>query len=172
VVDLSVAVARAQVPENEVAGVKRGQAVAFASEAAGDEPVRGRVVMVNEAVDPARRTVEVWCELPNGEGRLRDGVFGHVVIVTGRPARRVLVPRAAVMGAEGSAAATVMIIEGGSVAHKREVKLRGEAADRVAVEGVKEGEVVVVEGGYGLPDGATVKVAAAEQAEKDPGADQ
>jgi RND family efflux transporter MFP subunit len=162
VADMSVAVARAQVPETEVVAVQRGQAASFASEAAGDQPLPGKVIMVNQAVDPARRTVEVWCELPNTDGRLRDGVFGHVSIVTGRPTRRVLVPRAAVQASEGASEGTVFVVDEKSVAHKRDVKLRGGDADRIAVEGVTAGETVVVAAGYGLPDGTTVKVEADE----------
>jgi RND family efflux transporter MFP subunit len=158
VADMSVAVAHAQVPETEVVDVRRGQAASFRSEAAGDEPLVGKVVMVNQAVDQARRTVEVWCELPNPEGRLRDGVFGHVVFVTGRPTLRVLVPRAAVQAAEDAPEGTVFVVDAKSVAHKRAVKLRGAAGDQVAVEGVGAGETVVIEAGYGLPDGATVKI--------------
>jgi RND family efflux transporter MFP subunit len=158
VADMSVAVAHAQVPETDVVAVKRGQQAAFSSEAAGDEPVLGKVIMVNQAVDPARRTVEVWCELPNGDGRLRDGVFGHVSFVTGRHPKRVLVPRAAVQMVEGSSEGSVMIVDAKSVAHKRDVKVRGRSADQIAVEGVAAGDTVVIAAGYGLPDGTTVKV--------------
>jgi RND family efflux transporter MFP subunit len=153
VVDLGVAVARAQVPEAEVAGVARGQAATFS---AGSDSVAGKVTMVNQAVDPARRTVEVWCELPNGDGKLRDGVFGHLAIVTGRQRRQVLVPAAAVQGSEGEA--TVIAVDAKGVAHKREVKVRARG-EQVAVDGIAAGETLVVEGGYGLPDGTAVKIA-------------
>jgi RND family efflux transporter MFP subunit len=155
VVDLGTAVARAQVPENEVAGVARGQSAIFST---GTDSVAGKVTMVNQAVDPARRTVEVWCELPNADGKLRDGVFGHVAIVTGRQRRQVLVPAAAVQGSEGAEEATLVVVDGKGVARKREVKVRARG-EQVAVEGVAAGETVVVEGGFGLPDGTAVKIA-------------
>jgi RND family efflux transporter MFP subunit len=173
VVDMTVAVARAQVPESQVAGVKRGLPMTFASEASGEEPLTGKVTMVNQAVDPARRTVEVWGELPNPDGRLRDGVFGHVTIVTGRQPRRVLVPQAAVQGSEGAAEGSVMVVDAKSTAHKRTVKILGRSGEQVAVDGVSAGETVVVEAGYGLPDGTTVKVEepAARGEEAAPGAE-
>jgi RND family efflux transporter MFP subunit len=173
VVDMAVAVARAQVPENDVAAVKRGQPITFSAEAAGEEPLPGKVVMVNQAVDPARRTVEVWAELPNDEGRLRDGVFGHVTFVTGHAPRRVLVPRAAVQGSDDAVEGTVMVVDAKSTAHKRPVRVLGRADDQVAVDGISAGETVVVEAGYGLPDGTTVKVeeAGARGEEADRGAE-
>jgi RND family efflux transporter MFP subunit len=162
VVDMTVAVARAQVPETDVVAVKRGQVIAFSSDAAGEEPLPGKVTMVNQSVDPARRTVEVWCELPNPEGKLRDGAFGHVAIVTGRAPRRVLVPRAAVQGSEGAPQGTVMVVEK-NIARKKEVQLKGRVGDQLAVEGIAAGDTVIVEAGYGLPDGTAVKVESGEE---------
>ena len=80
VMDLSVAVARAQVPEGQTRDVWRA-----AKRAPLDAPIRralprGRTVtVVNQAVDPARRTVEVWCEIPNPRRTSAGGLIwlGH-----------------------------------------------------------------------------------------------
>jgi RND family efflux transporter MFP subunit len=161
VVDMTVAIARAQVPEAEIEGVKVGQSGRFST--GGETAHAGKITMVNQAVDPARRTVEVWCEIPNAGGDLRDGVFGHLTILTGTRPRRVVVPRAAVQLGEGGAG-TVMVVEagrdGGKIAHKREVQTAAVLDDRVAIgKGLAAGETVVVEAGYGLPDGSEVRLA-------------
>ena len=109
VVDMDVAVARAQVPEAEIEGVKTGQRCAFSTGAA--TRLDGRITMINQAVDAARRTVEVWCEIPNKDAALRDGVFGHLAIVTGTRPKRVVVPKAAVQLEEGSTTGIVMVVE-------------------------------------------------------------
>jgi RND family efflux transporter MFP subunit len=162
VVDMAVAIARAQVPEADIEGVKAGQRCTFTTGA--QTRFEGRTTMVNQAVDPARRTVEVWCELPNPEGALRDGVFGHLTIVTATRPRRVVVPIVAVQRAEGSTSGTVMVVESGKgdekLAHKREVETAGTVGDRVAIaKGLAAGETVVIEAGYGLPEGSAVRVA-------------
>lgn len=162
VVDLSVAVARAQVPEADVRGIKVGQPVRFVSDDGGPV-VQGRVTMVNQAVDPARRTVEVWGELPNADGALRDKVFGHLTIVTEHRPGRVVVPKAALQ--LGDESATAMVVETAGTkrtAHKREVHVAALLGDKVALaDGLRAGEVIVLEGAYGLPDGAEVVVSSA-----------
>lgn len=164
VVDMSQGIARAQVPEVEIGAVRLGQRAVFSAEAMGDATVEGKVSVINQAVDPARRTVEVWAALPNESGLLRDGVFGRLAILTDKQPQRVVVPRTAVQLVEGSNKGRVMVVDAQKIAHRREVETRGSVGDRVAVTGVQAGENVVVEAGYGLPDGTTVRVTTKEAA--------
>jgi RND family efflux transporter MFP subunit len=158
VADLSVAVARAQVPEANAADVRRGEACTLRPADRPGSAFAGAVTVVNRAVDPARRTVEVWCEIPNSAQQLRAGVFGSVEIVTGALKRAVVVPLSAVQFEEGSAKGTVMIAGEGRKASRREVETAPAGDGRVALlSGVKAGETVIIEGGYGLPEGTPVK---------------
>jgi HlyD family secretion protein len=159
VMDLDVAVARAQIPEAEIAGVAPGQACFFET---GDSPGRhsiGHVSVVNHTVDPARRTIEVWCEIPNPQRTLRAGVFGSVTISTGNAPHAVVLPASAVQFAEGSTKGTAVVVDQQQVAHVRDVEATPlpEGSVRV-IRGVEVGENVVIEGGYGLPDGAQVTI--------------
>jgi len=158
VVDLRTAVVRAQVPESAVGDVRVGQPGAFTSADGTVEPARGRVTMVNAAVDPARRTVEIWCEIPNGSRRLRAGAFGTLSITTGTSIRSILVPREAVeVSSEGQA--TVMVVDQNAVAHRRAVERGRLLASGVQIlSGLEAGERIVTEAGYGLPDGTAVLV--------------
>ena len=156
--DLTTAVARAQVPEAQAAAVRPGQPCAFAP---GDSPearFSGRISMVNQAVDPARRTVEAWCRIPNPSRALRANVFGNVTIETGSEPGSVVAPQPAVQFAEGTSHGTVMVVDDKRVAHKRDVETGQVFDGKVQMKsGLKAGERVVVEGAYGLPDGAEVK---------------
>lgn len=158
VADLSVAVARAQVPEAEAGPVRTGQECSFRPV---DEPGRhyaGRVSVVNRAVDPERRAVEVWCELPNAEKRIRAGMFGDVSIVIRVVPQAVTVPLGAIEFAEGTSHGVARVIGAGQTVQLREVETGLRGAGKVQViKGVGEGELVVVEGGYGLPGGASVR---------------
>jgi len=158
VMDLSVAVARTQVPESEAAAVKIGEACTFRPSDSGTS-VAGRVSVVNQAVDPARRTVEVWCEIPNANRTLRAGAFGHVTVVTSTVAKSVVVPVAAVQFDEGANKGSVFIVGPKSTAVKKEI-VTGEKFDGKVqvVSGLAAGETVIVQGGYGLPDGTQVRV--------------
>lgn len=158
VANLSVAVARAQVPESNAADVRRGEACSLYPSDLPSTAFAGTITVVNRAVDPSRRTVEVWCEIPNSSQQLRAGVFGSVVIVTGSLTKTVVVPIAAVQFEEGSSKGAVMIVDEVRKASRRQVETAPAGDGRVALlKGVRAGELVIVEGGYGLPEGTAVK---------------
>ena len=163
--DLSKAVARAQIPESDSAPIHAGQACEFlpggsAAGSAEGQAARyaGKVTVVNRSADPARRTIEIWCEIEKPPAALHPGVFGDVAIVTDRR-KGVTVPRQAMQFNEGTHTGWVMVVEGG-VAHKREVEADSAQGPRVHIlKGLKGGESVVTEGVYGLDDNVRVKLA-------------
>lgn len=158
VMDLSVAVARAQVPDSEIAGVARAQTCSFESGDAPGSRSTGRVSVVNRAVDLARRTVEVWCEIASPGPALRAGVFGTLTILTGSALKSIVVPKEAVQFEEGTTKGVVWVVGAGKHVTRREVETGGLFKGRVRIlSGLKAGETVVVEGGYGLPDGTEVR---------------
>jgi len=165
IMDLAVAVARAQVPEGEAAAVRTGAQCTFTPADGGGVSHDGRISMVNQAVDPARRTIEVWCEIPNPRRALRGGAFGQVAIVTGVAANSLVVPLAAVQFVEGTKKGLVMVAGDKSLAVKKEVET-GEVFDGKVqiISGLKAGEMAIVLGGYGLPEGTQVRI----QEEKKP----
>ena len=160
VMDLSTAIARAQVPEQQAARVRKGQACGFTQADGSGEPVWGKVTVINQAVDPARRTVEVWCEIRKTKQNLRSGVFGNVQIATGTVENGVVVPLTAVQFAEGTQNGSVMAVDAKQIAHKKDIETGQKIGGKVQVlKGLDSGETVIVEGGYGLPDGTQVQVA-------------
>src|SRR6266511_1220693 len=163
VADLSLAVARAQVPESEAAAIRAGQSGLFVPADSPGESYEGRVTVVNRAVDPSRQAIEVWCEIPNAKTRLLPGAFGELRILTATSPKSVVVPLAAVQFSEGTRKGSVLVVDDQKVAHRREVA-GGEVFDGKVqiVEGLKGGEAVVVEGGYGLPDGTSVRILPAQ----------
>ena len=160
VMDLVLMNARAQVPETDVARIKAGQPCEFRPADAGIPPASGRVTVTNRAVDPQRRTVEVWCEIANRDRRLRANIFGDVAFAVGS-ARGVTVPQSAVVFNEGTRSGTTMVVDANHIAHQREVDASAVIDGRVQIaRGLNPGELVITEGGYGLPDGAEVTVGA------------
>ncbi len=162
--DLSKAVARAQIPESDSGPIHTGQTCSFlpgSAAAAGDsgKPASqpGRVTVVNRSADPARRTVEVWCEIGAPPATLHPGTFGDVEIVTAR-GKGVTVPREALQFNEGTRTGWVMLIEG-NTAHRRDVETAEVSGARVRIlKGLKGGETIATEGAYELTDGMQVKL--------------
>jgi RND family efflux transporter MFP subunit len=170
VVDVHVVIARAQVPEADIATVHVGQTARFHNDDDPGAALAGRIAMVNQAVDPARRTVEVWCEIDNRAGHLRDGSFGQLEIVTEARRKRVVIPRAAVQFEGKADHGTVLVVDGAKdqlVAHHRAVEAvsTGDPATVAVLQGLAAGDVVVVGGGFGLPDGTRVQTATPAKAE-------
>lgn len=164
VADMSSAVARAQVDADQVTGVKVGQACSFSKNDGSGTPSQGKITVVNQAVDPARRTVEVWCEIPNRDGALKSGFFGSVKISVGKAPQAVVIPTSAIEFEEGTQTGKVYVVDGGNVAHLRKVTAAPIDDYEVRVlSGVHAGELVVTAGGYGLPDNTQVNPAGANQ---------
>jgi HlyD family secretion protein len=158
VMDLSVAVARAQAPEAEAGAVKMGESCVFQSADRPDAAHKGRISVVNRAVDVARRTVEVWCEIPSPPPDLRAGTFGEVRILTAT-VHGVVVPQAAVQFNEGTRTGWVMTVDEKRISHKREIEAGDISDGKVQVlKGLNAGETVVIEGAYGLTEGTQTKL--------------
>lgn len=153
-VDLAIVSARAQVPEAEAARLQPNQPCEFSN---GEATAKGRVTVINRAVDPLRRTVEIWCEIQKPPTALRAAAFGNVAFQTGRLDQAVLVPTTALQLEEGTRKGTVLTIDATNTAHKREVEVGDQIGEkRVILTGLKPGETVITEGAYELPDGTKV----------------
>jgi membrane fusion protein, multidrug efflux system len=104
----------------------------------------GTINFVDVSVNRATDTVIARATMPNPNGFLIDGQLVGVVLETGRPDERVLVPQAALIADQEGV--YVFIVENGKAAVRR-VKTGGEnGANIVILEGLKGGEQVIVEG--------------------------
>lgn len=126
---------------------------------AAREALEGRVSFIDNAVDTTSGTIKVKGELPNPKQQLWPGQY-----VTARLTLRTLkdaavVPQAAIIlrGQER----VLYVVGADNIAQLRTVQVRFAAGDQVAVEGVKPGERVVVEGKQNLRPGGEVREAAA-----------
>jgi Cu(I)/Ag(I) efflux system membrane fusion protein len=125
IMDLSVLTARAQVPENLAKEVRRGQSCTFTPGGNTTLQVSGTVTVINRAVDPQRRTIEVWCEIQNRGRTLTGNQFGQVSIITARLKSAAVLPTSAVQFEEGTRNGTVPVIDSNMVAHIRPVRTAG-----------------------------------------------
>jgi multidrug efflux pump subunit AcrA (membrane-fusion protein) len=167
VADLSTVTARAQLPESAASLVREGMACRFVPEAAGSEAIAGKVTVINRAIDPQRRTVEVWCALGKPPSTLRVSDYGRVSIALSTIQDAIVVPLAAVLRKEGTDTGTVTVIDDKNVAHKKDVTTGVVNGDLIEVkQGLSGTERLAVEGSYETPDGATVQEAGDKKDEK------
>lgn len=133
-----------------------------------DDPLPATVSFISPALDAGSTTVEVWLKLANVAGQFKVGTPVHAVIRGYTVPCAVQVPPAAILPADDGST-NVLLVGAEGTAHKRTVKVGLRTSGSVQiVEGLAQGDTVVTEGGYGLDDGAKVKVGAADD-EKDSG---
>jgi len=144
------------VGEKDIAKLRKGEKVRVSVDAYPKENFLGRVVKVAPAVDPRSRKLKVELEIENKDHRLKPGMFADVEIIYNEHSNVLIVPRISILEREGR---TILFTVEDGRAKLREVKTGISDEERIEiVEGLTEGESVVIEGNYGLIDGAKVEV--------------
>jgi membrane fusion protein (multidrug efflux system) len=119
----------------------------------------GKLNFADVRISAATGTRETRAELPNGDGQLRPGQFVRVVLRGATYPNAVTVPQRAVL--EGPQGKFVYVVGEKGVAEARPVQA-GEwsgGSDWIIIDGLKEGERVIVDGVMKLGPGAPVRVA-------------
>ncbi len=155
VMDVSSVTARAHIPQKEAALLKVGDAASI--EVPGlEKPAEGKVTLVSPALDPNSTTVEVWVQAKNAKLQLKPGSSVRISAVSETVKDALQLPAAAVLTA-ADGATTVMVIGPDQKAHQTAVKTGIKQEDNIQiVEGLKQGQSVVLRGAYGLPDNTRV----------------
>ncbi|MGC3998222.1 MAG: efflux RND transporter periplasmic adaptor subunit [Anaeromyxobacter sp.] len=118
---------------------------------------RGKVILVDNAVDPTTGTIRVDLAFANPDRTLRPGLYGKVRFRSERRAGALLVPQRAVTELQGTFSVAVVTAENAVEMRKTKMGPRmGE--DWVVEEGLKPGERVVVEGIQKVRNGSQVAV--------------
>ena len=116
----------------------------------------GKVHLIGPTVDTDSRTVKVSIEIPNSKMLLRPGMFARVEVILDSQKDVVAVPSGAILRTKDGRKLVFVIID--EVAFLREVQAGKSNNDWVEIiQGIKNGEKVVVEGQERLSDLAPVK---------------
>jgi RND family efflux transporter MFP subunit len=153
-IDLSQVEVRVNVPEHDLPRISVGDpVVAFVPSL--DRRFEGTVAHVGLEIQSMTRTAEVVTRIPNGEGLLRAGLSTELEIRPAQEESVLAVPRGSVVG--GGDQQYVFVVED-CRAHKRPVKVTPLVGGRLALlDGIRQGERVVVGGVRRLADGLVVR---------------
>ena len=155
IVDISRMVARANVPVNQAALLRRGQSATIKGP---DGDIAGKVTVVSPAVDANTTTVQIWVEAANTDEVLKLGSTVTISIDAGAVPDAVVVPVAALLTSdEGGEKVMVALADGTARERKVETGIRN-GDDVQILSGVKPGERVITSGGLGLDDKAKVQI--------------
>lgn len=145
------------VTEKDVGKLRKGQDVLLKVDAFPDKEFKGRVSIIYPSLDERTRTLQVEALVPNPYGLLKPSFFAHVTLYTGAAKDTIVVPITALLYEADKV--KVFIVEG-NLAKEKLVRLGSKYREMMEiVEGLTEGEQVVVVGQQNLSEGVKVNVA-------------
>lgn len=154
VVNINKVKLQVQVGEANINKLKLGEEMEVSVPAASGEPFTGVVTIIAPQMDSRTKAYPVTLEIPNEEALIKGGMYAEVQLTTERKDGVITVPQYAVIDSEQQK--VVYVVES-DTAKMREVKLGLTLGDQAeVVEGLAEGEMLIVEGQYGVKDGSAV----------------
>ncbi len=160
IADLSAVWVVADVFEQDLALLKTGAKARVTINAYPDKVFTGSVTYVYPTLKPETRTVPVRVELANPGLLLKPGMFAQVELATPARTAQITVPVSAVI--DSGTRQVVLVQQGAGRFEPREVKLGERNDDHVQVlQGVKEGELVVVAANFLIDAESNLKAAVA-----------
>lgn len=133
----------ANIPEQYFSNVKRGMEVRLKLDAYPDEEFKGSVELIHPSINTTTRTFAVEVRVPNGNERLRPGMFSRTYFDMGQR-EAVLVSDVAVLKQVGSSERYLYVIKEGR-AERRRVEVGRQVGQMVEIlSGVEDGEQVAV----------------------------
>jgi len=134
--------------------IRKGQPALLRVTAFPDEIFEGNVTLVNLTGDPSTKKFKVEVSVDNPDFILRPNTFGEVILEVSTHENVLVIPQKAVLDHT-----YVFVVREDNIAERKKITLGLQNSDRIeVVQGLKEGDLVVVEGNYGLEDGAKLEI--------------
>jgi len=151
--DVTPLLIRMYLPESEIGDIKIGQDVTISPDSDSERMLTGRIVRIAPEVDDRTGTIKVTAET---NGAIRPGSFARIKIVTDTRRGSLAIPRRGLVSEAGDL--YVFIAEADSV-RKSPVRLGYQDEDYAeVVDGLAEGDSIVVVGMGGLRTGTKIRV--------------
>jgi len=154
-VNMDEMIVRINLPEPDIPYMKKGLKAKVQVDAYPEDNFTGEVSKVSEVVDPQTRTLPIEITIPNQDHRLKSGMFCRIKIIASQLKDRLVILQDALVQELG---ANYVFVVQDHTAKKKKVTLGIKEDSRIEIlEGLKEGEMVIVFGQQGLKDGTSVE---------------
>ncbi len=154
--DLDSLILRVNVPERELAKLSVGQLAELSFDAVPERSFAGQIALISPYVDSTTATFGVRIRVTETGGLLRPGMFARVAIVYERKLDALQIPRTALLDGDGPP--KVFVVQDGKAAERAVSLGLSNGAMIEVVEGLKDGEQVVVVGQGAVKPGAAVRI--------------
>ncbi len=155
-VDISHIQVYAKVLESEIGRLKVGREVEIKFSAYPEKVFKGRTKAISPIINPEDKTCKVVIEVDNPREEIKPGMHAEVEIPAEIYKDRLLIPQETILVRSGRKLAFV-VEEGLAKWRYLEVGLENENYAEI-IDGVKEGEVVIIEGHFTLAHDARVRI--------------
>lgn len=146
------------IPDRDVPFADVGDRALVTLDALPGEVFEGKVSRFEEAEDPKSRTMRTEIDLPNPEGRLREGMYGIATIILNEATESLTVPTCCLTGKSEGGKATVCVLEDGTV-KSVPVKIGGDDGLKVEVlSGLKPDANVILSPGLVAPGSPAIPI--------------
>jgi membrane fusion protein (multidrug efflux system) len=143
-------------PEKEMGIVKKNQLAYILSDHLAGEQFEGWIKRVSPVVDPQSGTFKITVGVKNRKGKLRSGMFVNTHIITDTHDDAILIPKRAIVYENEQM--SVFVVRD-SLAIKINLRVGFQDHEMVeALEGIEEGDQIIVVGQAGLKDKTKVRV--------------
>ncbi|MBU2650512.1 MAG: efflux RND transporter periplasmic adaptor subunit [Bacteroidetes bacterium] len=148
--------AEASVPENEINKIRMNMEVIVKVPALNDSVFSGRINRIGKVADPYSRSFPVKALIQNNNYTLKPGMIANIQIPSGETSMLITIPGYSILS-DASGHTYVYVIKDGRAA-QRYVRTGSVSENEVIiVDGIREGDELVIEGQNKLYEGASVK---------------
>ena len=146
------------ISETDYTNVRKGDKVSLTADALPGKTFEGSVSRLYPTMDAATHTFNVEVLVPNGDRKLRPGMYVRASVNFGE-GRSIVVPDTAVMKMQGAGTRTVFVINDEGISELRIVELGRHWDGKYEIlSGINEGEKVVYKGNSALKAGTAVQI--------------
>jgi len=157
IVNMDEMMVKLSASEQDVPYLKTGLKAEVKVDAYPDDIFTGEISKVSEVVDTQTRTLPIEIKIPNLGHRLKSGMFCRIKIIASQHNDVLVLLQDAVIQEQD--ASYVFVVED-HTARKRKITPGIQEDSRIEIlDGLKEGEKVIVFGQQGLKDGTSVEIA-------------
>jgi Cu(I)/Ag(I) efflux system membrane fusion protein/cobalt-zinc-cadmium efflux system membrane fusion protein len=170
IADLSTVWVDVDIYEYELPWVQKGMAAEMELAYIPGRRCEGKVLFIYPYLDPKTRTARLRLSFPNPDEALKPGMYANVYLKSALPGEQLVVPQEAVI--DSGVKKRVFVYRGEGKFEAREVTLGVEGNDYMfqVIDGLAEGEQIVVSGQFLLDSESRLKEAVAKMLEvKDAG---
>ena len=155
IVNMDEMLVKLNIPEPDIPYIKNGLKASLKVDSYPEESFEGKISKVSEVVEPSTRTLPIEISIPNQGYRLKSGMFCRINIIASKIENALVLPQDALVRELG---ANYVFTVQDHTAKKKKVSLGAQEDSRVQIlDGVSEGDNIIIFGQQGLKDGSAVE---------------